>query len=213
MVTLIMSYYELWSIFGTWKAEFSIREFARAFPSPDPRKVLSDMANKGLLKRIERGRYAVVLPDSYARSKNSVDDAYDLLKRSKLHYALTNVDGVFVWTKGGYNANRFFGSYPIYISIPESEIKNWKTFLRNSGKKYTVGGTRPRETLYGTYYVLLPEEGKKLESRNVKGLNVEPLEKTVDFCLRESYTYEPALEMLDKEYNLGLGIKYGAMVN
>jgi hypothetical protein len=60
--------------------------------------------------------------------------------------------------------------------------------------------------MYGIYYVLLPEDA--IESRSVDGLSVEPLERTVEFCLREPYTYEPALEMLDKKYNLGLGANY-----
>ena len=200
------SYYELWAILGNWKTDFSTEDFARAFASPDPRKVLSDMYNKGFLRRKERGLYEVVSPEDYVKRKNNVDEGYDLLKRSRLSYALSRVDGVFVWTNGGYNANRFFGSYPIYITISKSEIENWKRFLDDNGKKYIIGGTRPNETLYGTYYVLLPED--KVESTNVNGLNVEPLEKTVDFCMRESYTYEPALEMLDRKYNLGLGIKY-----
>ena len=206
----IMSYYELWTILENWKSDFSAEEFARAFRSPDPRKVLSDMSSKGLLRRKARGRYEVVNSENYAKSKNNIDEAYELLKSSKLPYALSKVDGVFVWTKGGYNANRFFGSYPVYLTISKSDIEDWKTFLRDNGKKYTFGGTRPSETLYGTYYVLLPED--KVESRNINGLNVEPLEKTIDFCLRESYTYEPALEMLDIEYNLGLGRKYEEVV-
>lgn len=200
------SYYELWAILGSWKMEFSTEDFARAFASPDPRKVLSDMRNKGFLKRKERGLYEVVSPENYIRRKNDIDEGYNLLKRSKLSYALSRVDGVFVWTNGGYNANRFFGSYPIYITISKSDIENWKRFLDNNGKKCIIGGTRPTETLYGTYYVLLPVD--KVESTNVNGLDVEPLEKTVDFCMRESYTYEPALEMLDRKYNLGLVIKY-----
>ena len=203
-----MSYYELWAILGSWKPEFSAEAFARAFYSPDPRKVLSDMTRKGLLERVERGKYRVVNSETYVKTKNNVEEAYDLLKRSRLPYALTSTDGVFVWTKGGYNANRFFGSYPIFIRIPKTTLGNWKTFLNFNKKKFIVDKMKTKETLYGTYYVLFPED--KIESRNVNGLKVEPLEKTVEFCMRESYTYEPALEMLDREYNLGLGIAYEA---
>jgi hypothetical protein len=201
-----MEYYELWAILGNWKSDFSTDDFARVFSSPDPRKVLSDMYAKGLLRRKERGLYEVVNPENYAKSKNNISAAYELLERSRLPYALTKVDGVFVWTKGGYNANRFFGSYPIFINVRKADIENWKTFLRDNGKKYTINGERPIETLYGTYYVLLPEDEFELVS--VNGLNVEPLEKTVDFCSSDSYTFEPALAMLDEEYNLGLGIRY-----
>jgi hypothetical protein len=80
-----------------------------------------------------------------------------------------------------------------------------------NGKKFTIDGTRPGETLYGPYYLLLPDD--RIESRNINGLDVEPLEKTVEFCLRESFTFEPALELLDREYNLSLGIKYDTAVS
>ncbi len=203
---MMTSYYELWTILEGWKTDFSTDDFARAFISPDPRKVLSDMSSKGFLKRKERGLYEVVSVKNYVKTKNNVDEGYELLKRSKLPYALSRVDGVFVWTNGGYNANRFFGSYPIYITISKSDIEKWKKFLDDNGRKCIIDGAKPTETLYGTYYVLIPE--KKVESTNVDGLKVEPLKKTVDFCKRESFAFEPALEMLDRKYNLDLGIKY-----
>ena len=200
------SYYELWIILGNWKSDFSTEDFARAFSSPDPRKVISDMYTKGFLNRKRRGLYEAVRPESYAKVRNNVDEGYELLRRSKLSYALTRADGVFVWTKGGYNANRFFGSYPISVTIAASDIEKWMSFLDSNRKKYILGGARPDETLYGVYYVLFPVD--KVESISANGFKVEPLEKTVYFCLRESYTYEPALEMLDRRYNLGLDIKY-----
>ena len=201
-----MPYYELWTILGSWKSEFSSEDFASVFPSPNPRKVLSDMSIMGFLKREGRGRYKVVEATNFAKSKTNVDEAYNLLKRSRLPYALTDVDSVFVWTNGGYNANRFFGSYPIYLRVPRSNLDDWRNYLESNGKECTLRGERPKKTLYGTYYLLSPEE--KIESTSINSLNVDSLEKTVDFCLAESYTYEPALEMLDKAYNLGLGTRY-----
>ena len=35
-------------------------------------------------------------------------------------YALTDVDAVFAWTKGGYNVGRFFGFYPVHIRVREA---------------------------------------------------------------------------------------------
>jgi|SRR5208283_1420482 len=201
-----MSYFELWTILGSWKSEFSSKDFASVFSSPDPRKVLFDMSKKGFLERIERGRYRVVDSGRYMRSRNNIDEAYDFLRTARLPYALTGVDAVFVWTKGGYNANRFSGSYPICMRIPKSKVSEWEKFIRGNGKKCIIEGKKPTETLYGVYYVVIPEDA--IESRLVNGLSVEPLEKTVEFCRRESYTYEPALEMLDKEYDLGLRAGY-----
>lgn len=204
-----MSYYELWAILGNWKPEFSVEDFASAFPSPDSRKVLSDMTNKKLLERIERGKYRVTTPTRYVSSKYNIGEAYDFLRGSVLPYALTDVDGVLVWTNGGYNANRFFGSYPIYIRVRESDVRRWRRYLSGVGKKYVVG-TRAEETLYGIYYAIIP--AARLESETVNGLRVDPLKSVVRFCLDNPYTYAPALEMLDKKYSLGLNARYEAPV-
>jgi hypothetical protein len=201
-----MSYYELWTILGNWKSEFSTEDFATAFSSPDARKVLFDMASKGLLERTGRGAYKVMSPDRYLRSKYNVGNAYDSLRTAKAPYALTNVDSVLVWTKGGYNANRFFGSYPVYLRIGTSDVEYWKEYFKTREKKYVVVGSTPRETRYGIYFVLLPED--RFEFEVVNGLKVDSLNTTVEFCRKDPYTYAPALEMLDKEYKLGLGAKY-----
>ncbi len=202
-----MSYYELWAILGSWKSEFSAEDFASAFPSPDSRKVLSDMTNKRLLERIERGKYRVTTPASYVRSKYNVEEAYDFLRNSELPYALTDVDSVLVWTNGGYNANRFFGSYPIYIRVRETDIDRWKEFLSRAGRKYILG-TKPEETLYGIYFAIISTA--RLESEIVNGLKVDPLATVVELCRNNPYTYAPALEMLDEKYSLGMNARYEA---
>ncbi len=201
-----MSYHELWSILSIWRHELSSGEFARTFSSPNPRKVLHDMAKKGMLEHLGYGRYRVNSLGEYVRARNNISAGYELLKRAELPYALTDVDGVFAWTKGGYNADRFFGFYPIHLKVFRSDVARWRTFFRKSGKKSFLANRKPRETLFGIFYVLYPEE--KVEAKIVEDLRVEPLERTVEFCKRHIYTFEPALEMLDEEYHLGMMAKY-----
>lgn len=201
-----MSYYELWAILNNWRNEFTSEEFARTFASPNPRKVLHDMTSKGLLEHDSYGRYRVKSVGDYVSSKNDINLGYELLRNSNLPYALTDVDGVFVWTKGGYNAGRFFGSYPIHMKVLKSDMAKWKGYLAENGKKAMLGGERPRETLFGVYYVLYPET--KITAETKEGLKVEPLKNTVEFCKKNIYTFEPALEMLDEEYALGLKVRY-----
>ena len=200
-----MSYYELWVILGNWKAEFTAEEFASAFSSPDPRKVLYDMTSKGLLERLERGKYKVASPRGYLNSKYDVAESYNVLRKSRLPYALTGVDGVFAWTKGGYNANRFFGSYPIYIKVKESDVEGWREYLSGEGRKWVLGRAL-RETMYGTYYVLFPTN--RVNYDTVGDLKVDPIDEVVEYCKKDPYTYAPALEMLDREYELGLDTRY-----
>jgi hypothetical protein len=201
-----MSYYELWAIMNNWRREFSNAEFARTFPSPNPRKVLHDMAKKGLLEHLEYGKYRVKPMDDYVKTKNDVRGAYELLKRAEHPYALSDVDAVFAWTHGGYNVGRFFGYYPVHLRVREDEVENWKRFFRNNGKKAFRVDETPKETTFGVFYLLHPT--KRIESETVEGLEVEPLKETVEFAKKNVYAYEPALEMLDEEYKLGLGIRY-----
>lgn len=200
--------YELWTILNKWRSEFSSADFASSFLSPNPRKTLHDMTKKGFLEHLGYGRYRVISTDDYATVKNDVRGAYDLLKEASLSYALTDVDGPFVWTKGGYNAGRFFGCYPIHLKVRKSDAKEWRRFFATHGKKSLRMDSKPRETAFGVFYVLHPSE--KVEAETIEGLKVEPLKETVEFCMKNAYTFEPALEMLDREYQLGLGIRRSA---
>lgn len=201
-----MSYNELWAVVSNWRKEFSSGEFARTFYSPDPNKVLHDMAEKGMLERIATGRYRVRDMKEYVLGRNDVRKAYSLLRSAPLPYALTGVDAVYVWTRGGYNADRFFGFYPIHIRIKKEHLTRWKRLLTESGYKAIVHGKKPRETLFGPFFVLYP--GDAVEANKIESLMIDSLTKTVEFCKQNIFTFEPALEMLDEEYNLHLKAKY-----
>jgi hypothetical protein len=60
--------------------------------------------------------------------------------------------------------------------------------------------------LFGVFYALYPEVNFKFEE--VNGFCVTPLKETVEFCQRNVYSFEPALEMLDEMYRLGLHVSY-----
>ncbi len=201
-----MSYYELWNILGSWRKEFTSNEFSRTFASPDYNKVLHDMAKKGMLERTGFGRYKVRTPEEYVSSKMDLSKAYGLLSRSEMDYALTDVDAVFIWTKGGYQVDRFFGFFPINLKVRENEMAKWKRFFSSHKQKHITKGSRPRETLFGLFYVLHPD--KHVNAKDVDGLKVEPLQQTVKFCKKNIISYEPALEMLDEMYGLHLGVRY-----
>lgn len=201
-----MHYYELWTILSNWRDEFSLEEFTRTFSSPDPRKVLHDMVKKGFLERTAYGKYKVKPLESYVRAKNNVGDGYELLKKSDLPYALTGIDGVFLWTNGGYNLDRFFGFYPIHLKVRKRDTEKWVSFFGRNGKRALLEGERLSETLYGVFYLLYPVD--RLGAKWIEGFRVEPLKDTLEYALERRAAFEPALEMLDSEYRLGLGITY-----
>ncbi len=195
-----MSYYDLWAILGSWRREFSSSEFAWTFASPNPRKVLHDMVEKGLLEHLERGKYRVRSTGEYARAENDVSFGYELLTKAKMPYALTGVDGVFVWTRGGYNAGRFFGFYPIHLKVLSKDLPRWHRFFAKAGKNAFRAERKPERTLFGVFYLLYPETRIKAEMVNM--FRVEPLSETLRFCRNNIYTFEPALKMLTGQYRV-----------
>jgi len=201
-----MSYYELWNVLWNWKKQFTAREFSSVFVSPDPNKVLHDMARKGLLERAGWGQYKVNSPEEYLAKKVNISEGYELVKQAGLKYAFTGPDAVFFWTKGGYQVDRFFGFYPIHVLVRKADLNRWKKFFWSMGKGFWVKDAPVKQTLFGVFYVLYPRVDFVVEQ--VEGFNVAPLKETVDFCEQNVYSYEPALEMLDEMYGLGLRVRY-----
>jgi hypothetical protein len=201
-----MSYYELWNVLWNWKKQFTAREFSSVFVSPDPNKVLHDMARKGLLSKVGWGQYKVNSPEEYLAKKVNISEAYELVKQAGLKYAFTGPDAVFFWTKGGYQVDRFFGFYPIHVLVRKTDLNRWKEFFKSVGKGFWVKDSPVKQTLFGVFYVLYPKVDFDVEQ--VESFNVVPLKETVVFCEQRIYSYEPALEMLDEMYGLGLRIRY-----
>ncbi len=201
-----MSYHELWNVMGSWRSEFTSREFARTFYSPDADKVLHDMEKKGMLERVDIGKYRVRTQSEYLKHRTNLQKAYSLLNQSGKQYALTDVDSIFVWTRGGYNVDRFFGFYPIHLKVKNTDVEAWKEFFASQGRTAFIEGERPRKTLFGVFYVLHPVG--KVQSETVDGVKVEPLKNAVEFAQERIVAYQPALEMLDDMYALKIGIKY-----
>ena len=208
-MVIIMSYYELWNVLWNWKKEFTSKEFSAVFISPNSNKVLHDMTKKGLLERVGWGKYRVNSPAEYLLRSTNISKSYDLVKEAKMDYALTGPDAVFFWTKGGYQINRFFGFYPIHLKVKKNDLGSWKRFFKSMKQGFHVVGQPIRKTLFGIFYVLYPKAAFKIEE--VGGFRVDPLKDTVKFCRNKIYSYEPALEMLDEMYDLGLNVEYREM--
>jgi len=201
-----MSYYELWAVLTSWKREFTVKEFSSAFSIPDSNKVLNDITRKGLLERTGWGKCRVNSPEEYSIKRINVAGSYDLIKIAEMPYALTGPDAVFFWTKGGYQVGRFFGNYPIHLKVKKRDLVRWKSFFRLKKQKVYIEGQPSRQTLFGVFYVLYPEVD--FEAEEVNGYCVSTLKEALKFCQKRIYSYEPALEMLDEMYGLGLQYSY-----
>ncbi|MCJ7793306.1 hypothetical protein MUP42_00075, partial [Candidatus Bathyarchaeota archaeon] len=171
-----------------------MKEFTSTFASPDANKILHDMTKKGLLERVGWGKYKVNSSEEYLAKRTNVAGSYDLLKEANMRYALTGPDAVFFWTKGGYQADRFFGFYPIHLKVEKQDLSKWKRFFNCRKKRFYIEGKPSKKTLFGVFYVLYSEVG--FEDEEVGGFCVTPLRETVEFCQKNIYSFEPALEML-----------------
>jgi len=189
-----------------WKKEFSVKEFISTFQTPSPNKTLFDMTKKGFIEKTERGNYKVVSPEQLFKNRVNISKFYDFLKQIKLKYSLTGQDAVFLWTKGGYQVGRFFGFYPVYVKVLQSDLNKWKELLKTNNMSYHVQGNELKETYFGAFYMLIPEEDFKTEIAD--NFSVDPLKETIKFCKDNIYQYEPALEMLNEMYNLGMEVRY-----
>lgn len=134
--------------------------------------------------------------------KISISDAYSLPNLSGLEYAFTFTDAVFIWTKGGYNIGRSMDSYPIFIEVLDAEIKQWFEFF----ERFSIKATKKIERKKDIYFIIIPK--KKIEKEEIENVFVIPLKKTVAYAKKYVYNFEPALEMLNKMYNLKIKIKY-----
>lgn len=135
----------------------------------------------------------------------SLNDAYLLPNLAGLEYIFTGIDAVFVWTKGGYNMGRSKDSYPIFIEILEKDKNAWQDYFSKLNVKYSFKNERKS----GVYFVI--KLSKIMEKEYCERIPVLPLAKTAEWAKKYSFNFEPALEMLDRMYNLNLGIKYAEL--
>ncbi len=199
-----MELYELWILLQNWKEEFSAAEFISIFPSPNPNKILHDLAKKELVEKIGWGKYRINTAKEVGRKRYNIAKSYEIVGKAGLEYSFTGPDAVFIWTHGGYQVDRSLLSYPIHLKIKNLDIKKWVKFFGR--KKVIVKGKELHRTYFGIFYFL--EISDKISKEKVDNLKVDSLAETVKFCENRIYSYEPALEMLDEMYNLGLKIKY-----
>ncbi|MDZ7688652.1 MAG: hypothetical protein U5J64_08020 [Halobacteriales archaeon] len=130
----------------------------------------------------------------------SLKDAYLLPNFSGMDYRYSKTDAVYIWTKGGYQVARNQNDYPIFIDVKRSELEAWKNFLEDFSVEYTVEDRRKGEE--GIYFILNPMPG--FDSEWFENTSVTPLDETVEWAKGYRYNFEPALEMLDGMYDLGV---------
>jgi hypothetical protein len=189
--------------FGT--REFDIDQFRASFPSPSPKKVLSDMNRLGYLERVRRGRYKLVAPQDVFKRVVSADlSELATAKEAGLPFAYADSTAVTIWTEGQYWTGFTKGFRPVHIKILAGDADAWRRFFRRRGMRSASPGER--RTLFGVTHILHASD--EVAAVDVGGDPVVPLEEVLEFCRRREATFRPAMEHLDRRYGLGLFEEY-----
>ncbi|MFH0973197.1 MAG: hypothetical protein V1817_00175, partial [Candidatus Micrarchaeota archaeon] len=88
-------------------------------------KWVNELAKEGVFKKKGKGVelnednrvYERFLTFFRKTAEDSVSLHYSALELFGLKYALTELDAVFAWTKGGYNVSRSRAHYPIFLKV------------------------------------------------------------------------------------------------
>jgi hypothetical protein len=119
-------------------------------------------------------------------------------------YRYAQTDAVFMWTKGGYQIGRSQDDYPIFIDVSEADVAEWKQFFDEFAQDYRIGERAAEAD--GIYYVLFPQDDFEIEW--VEHAAVPPLDETVAWAQEYEVNFQPALELLDEMYDIGVDVTY-----
>lgn len=144
-------------------------------------------------------------------SPPSISEAYILPHFSGLDFAYTSIDAVYIWTQGGYQVARNPDDYPLFITINEADLEDWKQFFDRFHIPVSQERQPVEETDPSIQFVL--ETRETVESVEKGGRPVIPLQETVSFAQDHYATFESALEMLDQMYDeVETGAEYRAVI-
>lgn len=134
----------------------------------------------------------------------ALSEAYLLPNFSGLAYRYSKIDAIYIWTKGGYQIGRNQDDYPIFIDVYETEVEDWQQFFRSFDIETSI---QERPGADGIHFVLTPIQ-EEMNTDKVESAFVLPLEETVEWAEQYRANFQPALEMLNEMYDLGLDVSY-----
>jgi hypothetical protein len=128
----------------------------------------------------------------------SVPEAYILPQFAGLEFAYTSIDAVYIWTRGGYQVAREPDDYPLFITVVETDVKEWRQFFEHFG--IPVAQERQPADEIGQPIQFVLEPCATVETETVDGRPVIPLQDTVEFARNHYATFQSALDMLGGMY-------------
>jgi len=192
-------YLALWAwtreVFGD--KPFTMDEFRAVFPSPDPAKVIHDMAKLNLINRVEKARYFSVQPTSLPKGIVEENMAKEkVLENATQPFAFSHDDAVTIWTDGYYWTGFTSGFKPVHIQINKADTESWRKFFADNQAECALEGER--KTMFGVVFILHPTERVRPVLR--EDTPVVPLKTVLEYCRERVHVYKPALDYLQEKY-------------
>mgnify|MGYP000011033761 CR=1 FL=1 len=128
----------------------------------------------------------------------SIAEAYVLPQFADLEFAYTSIDAVYIWTRGGYQVAREPDDYPLFISVADTDLDEWKRFFERFEIPIAQERRPAEEIDRSIQFVLEPRAA--VEADTVNGRPVIPLQETVEFARDHYATFQSALDMLGRMY-------------
>ncbi len=169
-------------------------------------KWVQDLASQGVFALTRMNFYLNEKNEFYKKTlkyiketfKNRPSYYYEVLPLFGIEYCYTNIDSVYVWTKGGYNIARYKEHYPIFIKVKNKDRKMFEWYC----KKLSLNINKKKGVFYQVVYL------DEFEFTSCEGMPVDNLRKTIEFMEKNKYNFEPALEMVKELYKQKIKINY-----
>jgi DNA-binding Lrp family transcriptional regulator len=134
----------------------------------------------------------------------SPEKAYAIPHFAGMEFAFTEIDAAFVWTHGGYQIARSHDDYPIFIQVHDQDVERWIAFFEQYGIETAINERPDSDDIEGGIYYVLQPTRDNIERQWVDGNPVIPLEQAIEQMLENRPAYEPALEIIAKEYDVAV---------
>ena len=132
-------------------------------------------------------------------SPPSPSTAYVLPQFGDWPFAFTRLDGLYVWTRGGFQVARSPDDYPVFLAVRERDTDDWTRFFERFGVPAGFE-RRPPETVDGALQIVL-DPRTELSVEHVDGHPVVPRSETVAYAREHSAQCQSGLAMLAASYD------------
>lgn len=187
------AYAVLRSRFG--HGEFGPEYLSWFISKPMVKKTLHVLEKSGWIRRVGKGRYVCVSPDSVFQSMIQFR-VPGLLERAGKPFAYAGASAVEVWTDYGY-IQRSWEHSPYFVRVLRRDVKFWVSYFRANKVRAFVASPEPS---LGEFVVLEPQA--RLSREEHAGSPVQALDDVVRYCERHIEAFEYPLAYLKAKYGI-----------